>query len=69
MPAILECQDMYHFSGIERDVFLYATEKLNIRELKLSALLKVPIRMDCLVLIPKLTVLKGKTDYTARKAA
>lgn len=37
--SYLECQDMWRISGIERDVFLYATPKLNIRDFKASALL------------------------------
>lgn len=37
--SYLECQDMFRFSGIERDVFLYATEKLNIRDTKIISTL------------------------------
>lgn len=37
--SYLECQDMFRFSGIERDVFLYATEKLNIRDTKIVSTL------------------------------
>lgn len=35
--SYLECQDMFRFSGIERSVYLYATNKLNIRDFKISA--------------------------------
>lgn len=35
--SYLECQDMFRFSGIERDVFLYATHQLNIRDIKIDA--------------------------------
>ncbi len=37
--SYLECQDMWRISGIERDVFLYATPKLDIRDFKVSATL------------------------------
>jgi len=35
--SYLECQDMFRFSGIERSVYLYATNKLNIRDFKINA--------------------------------
>ncbi|HSK12182.1 MAG TPA: hypothetical protein VK907_03150, partial [Phnomibacter sp.] len=37
--SYLECQDMFRFSGIERDVYLFATHKLNIRDIKIDATL------------------------------
>jgi beta-galactosidase len=37
--SYLECQDMFRFSGIERDVFLYTTESLNIRDTKIISTL------------------------------
>ncbi len=37
--SYLECQDMFRFSGIERDVFLFATNRLNIRDTKIEATL------------------------------
>jgi len=37
--SYLECQDMFRFSGIERDVYLFATNKLNIRDTKVDATL------------------------------
>ncbi|MEO7264606.1 MAG: glycoside hydrolase family 2 TIM barrel-domain containing protein [Ferruginibacter sp.] len=37
--SYLECQDMFRFSGIERDVFLFTTENLNIRDTKINATL------------------------------
>lgn len=37
--SYLECQDMFRFSGIERDVFLFATEKMNIRDFTVDATL------------------------------
>jgi beta-galactosidase len=33
--SYLECQDMWRISGIERDVFVYSTPKLDISDLKL----------------------------------
>lgn len=35
--SYLECQDMWRFSGIQRDVFLYGTNSLNIRDAKVTA--------------------------------
>jgi beta-galactosidase len=35
--SYLECQDMWRISGIERDVFVYSTPILNIRDFKLVA--------------------------------
>ncbi|MFB6454266.1 glycoside hydrolase family 2 TIM barrel-domain containing protein [Chitinophaga sp. Hz27] len=35
--SYLECQDMWRISGIERDVYLYATPKLDIRDFKVMA--------------------------------
>lgn len=37
--SYLECQDMFRFSGIERDVYLFATNRLNIRDSKIDATL------------------------------
>jgi len=37
--SYLECQDMWRISGIERDVYLYATPKLDIRDFKTIATL------------------------------
>lgn len=37
--SYLECQDMFRFSGIERDVYLYSTNTLNIRDIKVEATL------------------------------
>ena len=35
--SYLECQDMWRISGIERDVYLYATPKLDIRDFKVES--------------------------------
>ncbi|WP_110826749.1 glycoside hydrolase family 2 TIM barrel-domain containing protein [Pedobacter nutrimenti] len=35
--SYLECQDMWRISGIERDVYLYATPKMDVRDFKISA--------------------------------
>ncbi|NIG55168.1 glycoside hydrolase family 2 TIM barrel-domain containing protein [Chitinophaga sp. Cy-1792] len=35
--SYLECQDMWRISGIEREVYLYATPKLDIRDFKVMA--------------------------------
>ncbi|NML40570.1 DUF4981 domain-containing protein [Chitinophaga sp. G-6-1-13] len=35
--SYLECQDMWRISGIEREVFLYATPKLDMRDFKITA--------------------------------
>lgn len=35
--SYLECQDMWRISGIEREVFLYATPKLDMRDFKIAA--------------------------------
>jgi beta-galactosidase len=37
--SYLECQDMWRISGIERDVYLYATPKISIRDFKTTAIL------------------------------
>ncbi|MCD0488703.1 DUF4981 domain-containing protein [Pedobacter sp. MC2016-14] len=37
--SYLECQDMWRISGIERDVYLYATPKLDLRDFKAIATL------------------------------
>ena len=37
MAVTLECQDMWRISGIERDVYLYSTPKLNVRDFKVVA--------------------------------
>lgn len=34
--SYLECQDMWRISGIERDVYLYSTPKLDIRDFKIT---------------------------------
>ena len=35
--SYLECQDMWRISGIERDVYLYSTPKLDIRDFKITS--------------------------------
>lgn len=35
--SYLECQDMWRISGIERDVFLYSTPKLDIRDFTITS--------------------------------
>lgn len=37
--SYLECQDMWRISGIERDVFVYSTPKLDIRDFKITSTL------------------------------
>lgn len=37
--SYLECQDMFRISGIERDVYLYSTPKINIRDFSLETTL------------------------------
>jgi beta-galactosidase len=37
--SYLECQDMWRISGIEREVFVYSTPKLDIRDFKITAAL------------------------------
>ena len=34
--SYLECQDMWRISGIERDVYLYATPRLDLRDFKIT---------------------------------
>ncbi|MEH6309008.1 glycoside hydrolase family 2 TIM barrel-domain containing protein [Olivibacter sp. CPCC 100613] len=46
--SYLECQDMWRISGIERDVYLYATPKLDIRDFKVEAGLKDNYRVGTL---------------------
>ncbi|RPH32740.1 MAG: DUF4981 domain-containing protein [Bacteroidales bacterium] len=38
--SYLECQDMYRISGIERDVFLYSTPLLDVRDFNITSTLK-----------------------------
>ncbi|RAJ76519.1 beta-galactosidase [Chitinophaga dinghuensis] len=35
--SYLECQDMWRISGIEREVYLYSTPKLDVRDFKVSS--------------------------------
>jgi beta-galactosidase len=35
--SYLECQDMWRISGIERDVYLYSTPKLDVRDFKITS--------------------------------
>jgi beta-galactosidase len=37
--SYLECQDMWRISGIERDVYLYSTPKLDVRDFKVMSTL------------------------------
>jgi beta-galactosidase len=37
--SYLECQDMWRISGIERDVYLFATPKMDLRDFKVAATL------------------------------
>jgi len=37
--SYLECQDMWRISGIEREVYLYSTPKMDVRDFKITATL------------------------------
>ncbi|HEU4633115.1 MAG TPA: glycoside hydrolase family 2 TIM barrel-domain containing protein [Flavisolibacter sp.] len=48
--SYLECQDMWRISGIEREVYVYSTPKLDIRDFKLTATLDKTYRNGLLQL-------------------
>lgn len=48
--SYLECQDMWRISGIERDVYLYSTPKLDVRDFKAIATLDKSYRNGLLSL-------------------
>ncbi len=58
--SYLECQDMWRISGIERDVYLYATPKLHIGDLKVNAGLDASYRNGLLQL--DLTINNDRID-------
>ncbi len=61
--SYLECQDMYRFSGIERDVFLYSTNKLNIRDTKVDARLDDSYRDGLLNITAEIDNYKSEKGY------
>lgn len=59
--SYLEDQDMWRFSGIYRDVSLYATEKIRISDFGVRTLLDSSYTHARLLIEPKLSVYDGQT--------
>lgn len=65
--SYLECQDMFRFSGIERDVFLFATNKLNIRDTKIEATLDNNYTTGLLSVNTEIDNYKWEKGYQSKK--
>lgn len=65
--SYLECQDMFRFSGIERDVFLFATNKLNIRDIKIDATLDNRYVNGLLAIDAEVDNYKWEKGYLSKK--
>jgi beta-galactosidase len=65
--SYLECQDMFRFSGIERDVFLFTTNKLNIRDTKIEATLDNNYTTGLLSVNTEIVNYKWEKGYQSKK--
>lgn len=65
--SYLECQDMFRFSGIERDVFLYCTEKIGIRDTKIIASLDDTYTSGILAINAEINNYKSERGYNSTK--
>lgn len=65
--SYLECQDMFRFSGIERDVFLFTTNKLNIRDTKIEATLDNNYTTGLLSVNSEIQNYKTEKGYLSKK--
>lgn len=66
--SYLECQDMWRISGIERDVYLYATPKLNIRDFRVEAALDQNYRHGIFTLDAEIRSYKTDRNALTSKA-
>ncbi|MCO6484076.1 MAG: DUF4981 domain-containing protein [Flavobacteriales bacterium] len=64
--SYLECQDMWRFSGIQRDVFLYCTNSLNIRDSKVTATLASDLSTGVLDIDAEVDNYKWEHGYLSR---
>lgn len=64
--SYLECQDMWRFSGIQRDVFLYATNTLNIRDVAVKATLAEDLSTGVLDVTAEVDNYKWERGYLSR---
>jgi len=64
--SYLECQDMFRFSGIERDVFLFATNTLNIRDTKINATLDDSYNKGLLTINAEINSYKRETGMLSK---
>jgi len=64
--SYLECQDMWRISGIERDVYLYATPKLDLRDVKIVSTLDTSYQHGLLSLTAEVSNYKSdhKIDHS-----
>ena len=65
MGSYLECQDFWRISGIERDVYLYATPKLDIRDFKVISTLDESYKNGVFSLSVELNSYAPKKDEKA----
>ncbi|MCB0773150.1 MAG: beta-galactosidase, partial [Flavobacteriales bacterium] len=64
--SYLECQDMWRFSGIQRDVFLYCTNTLNIRDVAVKATLAEDLMTGVLDVDAQVWNYKWEHGYISR---
>lgn len=67
--SYLECQDMWRFSGIQRDVFLYCTNTLNIRDVAVKATLAEDLMTGVLDVDAQVWNYSGSTATSADRTA
>ncbi len=65
--SYLECQDMFRFSGIERDVFLYSTNDLNIRDTKITSTLNDSYTSGLLYINTEINNIKWEKGLLSKK--
>ncbi|OYW75126.1 MAG: glycoside hydrolase family 2, partial [Sphingobacteriia bacterium 32-37-4] len=65
--SYLECQDMFRFSGIERDVYLFATNKLTIRDFKITTDLDEKYENGLLNINVEVDNFKSEKGYLSKK--
>ena len=65
--SYLECQDMFRFSGIERDVFLFSTNNLNFRDTKIISTLDDGYRNGLLHINTEINNIKWERGSLSKK--
>lgn len=67
--SYLECQDMFRFSGIDRDVYLYATPVISIRDYKITSTLDANYKHGLLDVLAEVKSYESGQGYHSKGIA